>query len=403
MDSDTPRFNPPSPGDFSLRYIQYAQSLLESYKGEEPFHLYLKKYFGRQKKHGSRDRRFISSLCYAFFRVGAGCRSDLAFEEKILVATFLCENNPSLILGALRPAWNEMVRSSMEEKLALLSQEFSIAKLFRFPGELSGQVDLRGFSMSFLRQPHLFLRIRPGHQAEVLRKLKDASLPYYTVGSCTVALEGNPRVEDWIDLDREAVVQDLNSQRTLDALKDLIVPGGPGKFSVWDCCAGSGGKSILAFDLVENTDITVTDKREGILRNLSLRFSRAGITSFHVIPCDLEAQDPDLKKIVDLVIADVPCSGSGTWARTPEQHFYFDPEQISEYVVRQRKILNHVLPFLKSNGFLVYITCSVFEKENEENVEYLMTHFSLQHLHSQYLKGYDEKADTMFVAVFQKK
>jgi len=60
------------------------------------------------------------------------------------------------------------------------------------------------------------------------------------------------------------------------------------------------------------------------------------------------------------------------------------------------------LPHLKDNAHLLYITCSVFKKENEENVDFFKSAFELKLIGMQYLKGYEMQADTLFVALLKK-
>ena len=87
-----------------------------------------------------------------------------------------------------------------------------------------------------------------------------------------IAFANNEKVTDVIEVDKEAVVQDYNSQKTLDLLKPLAERSNI-ELSIWDCCAGSGGKSILAFDLFKKVSLTVSDRRKEILANLKLRFT----------------------------------------------------------------------------------------------------------------------------------
>ena len=75
----------------------------------------------------------------------------------------------------------------------------------------------------------------------------------------------------------------------------------------------------------------------------------------------------DIKKPFDFVFADVPCSGSGTWGRTPEQLKYFKQEQLATYTELQGKIIENLIPALKLHGHLLFATCSVYKNENENN------------------------------------
>ena len=69
-----------------------------------------------------------------------------------------------------------------------------------------------------------------------------------------------------------------------------------------------------------------------------------------------------------------------------------------------KKIIeNIVISHLRTGGILLYITCSVFKKENEENVAYILQNFQLNLLQMEYLKGYEIQADTLFVALFKSK
>ena len=101
-----------------------------------------------------------------------------------------------------------------------------------------------------------------------------------------------------------------------------------------------------------------------------------------------------------MIIADVPCSGSGTWARTPEQLYFFKEDKIEYYNKLQKNILSGVIPFMKPGGSLLYITCSVFSKENEEVVNYIVENHKLKLVKMELITGYKEKADTLFVALF---
>ena len=386
------------------RHINYAISILEHYDGREPFHLYLKKYFSQNKKHGSKDRKQIAALCYNYFRVGKAVSSSVGVKEKLLLASFLILKKTSSILEKLKPQWNEKTGLDLSEKMEMISDIFSLEKLFPFKNELSDEIDFYQFSLSFLIQPKLFIRIRPGNKNAVFDKLKDGDIPFEKVGENCLAFSNTEKVSDIIAIDKEAVIQDFNSQRTLNLFASHIAHY-TSKISLWDCCAASGGKSILAFDLLKNIELTVSDTRKNILENLKKRFAKAGIKNYHSFVADLSVLPPseEVRGRPDWIIADVPCSGSGTWSRTPEQLLFFDKEKIEEYSMLQKKIVSNAVKNLKEDGLLLYITCSVFKKENEENVLFLQKDMELELLKATYFKGYQIQADTLFAALFKKK
>ena len=392
-----------SKGIYFHRYLNYAASLLSKYKGEIPFHIFLKKYFSENKKHGSGDRRIITSLCYDRFRLGFAVSPFVDSNEQLLLSYFLLETKPSSFLATLKPEWNEKIELPVKDKIQIVKDYVDAAKIFPFLNELSDQIDREKFSCSFLDQPKLFIRIRPGFQNSVTNKLSAANISFEKIGESCLAFNNAEKVNAIIDIDKEAVIQDYNSQRTGDFLIKHFRKETLG-ISVWDCCAASGGKSILAFDLLKNIKLTVTDTRKSILENLKVRFLKAGIKNYESFVADLSIPfDLSLPEFFpDLIIADVPCSGSGTWGRTPEQLSYFSKKNISKYALLQQKIVGNAEAKLKAGGYFLYITCSVFKMENEENVDFIQKQLHLKLVESRYLKGYEIQADTLFAALFIK-
>ncbi len=382
------------------RYFQYAEAIISAFKGNQPFHLYLKNYFSSNKKHGSRDRKIITSLCYNYFRVIGGVSNEKNFKETFLLAYFLCETASSPILNFYKPDWDVLIHLPIKEKLEIARADFDIDKVFHFGSEVSHEIDFQKFSLSFLNQPKLFIRIRPGFKASVIDKIKKADLTFEEINGNCLAFRNNEKVDSVLDIDKEAVVQDINSQKTFNLLLPAIKVLNEEK-AIWDCCAGAGGKSILAFDLFKKVNITVSDKRKSILENLEKRFAKVGITNYVSVLADLEQPFPDSDRSFDVIIADVPCTGSGTWARTPEQLAFFKRKEISKYVSLQRNIIKNAIPQLKKNGYFLYITCSVFKKENEENVSFIEQNLPLKLVKMSYLKGYEIQADTLFGALFE--
>ena len=144
-----------------------------------------------------------------------------------------------------------------------------------------------------------------------------------------------------------------------------------------------------------------TDARETILKNLEQRFKKAGVSNYATKVLDLVSDlKPRMKKSFDGIVADVPCSGSGTWSRTPEWLSYFESKHIEKFKVIQRQIVSNVINFLPENKPFVYITCSVFKEENEGNTAWMTDNLPLRLQTQSYLEGSSKGADTMFVARF---
>jgi 16S rRNA (cytosine967-C5)-methyltransferase len=384
-------------------HINTAVKVIESYKGDKPFTFFIKSFFSENKKYGSKDRRAISSLCYNYFRLGSAA-VGYSIENKILLGCFLCGHESSALLEYKNPAWNATIHLSITEKIDFIGEDFSVDDIFSFTSELSKNVDAEKFGYSFLIQPDLFVRIRSNEKAVVLKKLESIRGYKLLNNESSIAFENSTKIDDLFEVDKEVVIQDYNSQQVFNYLSSYLDTNKISSPAVWDCCAASGGKSILLSDLLhEKLKLTVSDVRESILINLRQRFATVGIQSFKHFVADIGKvgfKHPAVEQ--DIIVCDVPCSGSGTWSRTPEQQCFFKQSEIEKFNNKQKQIVTNVLPYLKKEGLLVYITCSIFKKENEDVVNYLQEKFHLELLHQELLKGYDSKADTMFVAILKK-
>lgn len=344
----------------------------------------------------------ITHICFCYFRLGKSLE-QLPIDERMLTALFLCSSSTNEVLKHLKPEWNEKVELDLDEKVKLIDASFEYEEIFPFVNELSDGVEKELFCLNHLTQPDLFLRIRPGMKEAVLSKLKAAAIAYELKGDHCITLPNSTKIDEVLLLNKEVVVQDYSSQRVGDLLINLKSEIRNRKFNVWDCCAASGGKSIMAKDFLGDIDLTVSDVRESILLNLKKRFAEAGISGYKNFVADLSAADYRLPATgYQLIIADVPCSGSGTWGRTPEYLRFFYKEQIVEYSALQKKIASNVITQLQPNGYLLYITCSVYKNENEEVVNFLNQNYNLEIVEVKLLKGFEQKADTMFAALLKK-
>ncbi|MFT3675668.1 MAG: Fmu (Sun) domain-containing protein [Chitinophagaceae bacterium] len=377
-------------------HLNTAQTILTRYQGAQPFHHFIREFFRQHKKYGSKDRKSIARLCYSCLRLGYAAR-HLPLQQQILTGLFLTSTTADEVCLQLIPEWSDSIMLSLNEKLEFL--QLKSAAVFPWQSQLSKGIEATAFAESMLTQPDLFLRIRPGYEEKIRRQLTQAGFVFREMSSNCVALDNTVKADEHLQVDKEVVIQDYSSQQVGGLLQ--LIPRGA-VTQVWDCCAASGGKSILAYDLMPDITLTVSDIRESILANLRKRFAAAGITQYELFRADMSVARvrPPLSAY-DLVIADVPCSGSGTWSRTPEQLYYFDEKKITEYASLQRKILNQAIHFVKPGGYFLYITCSVFSAENEIQTTWLCES-GFEVVQQQLFAGYQFRADTLFGSLLRK-
>lgn len=390
-----------------LSYLNTATQLIAPYNGTYPFGNYAKGFFAKNKKYGSSDRRHILKLCYSFFRAGQALK-DLPTAERMIAGLFLCSTEPNELLLQLKPEWNSETGLSLEEKFTLISGGGDgvalLSQVFPWEAALHEGIAQQEFLHSFFVQPNLFLRARPGKVDQVKDKLTVAEISFEPLGDYCLAMPNASKADRVIHLNAEAVIQDYSSQRVGELFPVEAARASGRKWKVWDCCAGSGGKSIMTWDLMPAMELTVSDIRQSIIFNLKKRFEEAGIDDYTYVVTDLldpKASIPMAPASCDLIIADVPCSGSGTWGRTPEELYYFVPDTIATFNAGQKKMVDRLIPYVAPGGYLLYITCSVFKGENEEVVEHIKANSPLQLERMELLKGYNRKADTLFAALFR--
>jgi 16S rRNA (cytosine967-C5)-methyltransferase len=374
-------------------YLRTCEIILNRYDGKIPFASWLKDFFRQDKKYGSRDRRTISHFCYVYFRLG-NAFENLDIKSRIINGIFLSSQQSSGLLETFAPSLNAHIEKPVDEKLEVLDAAAEWKNIFPLYLELSSEIDHKEFAVSHLIQPDLYIRIRPGKDQVVKNKLQQNRIPFHACSAECISLPNGAPVDSVLDLDIDAVVQDRNSQEAIA----VLLPFTKNK-KVWDCCAASGGKSLCLFDHDKTIDLTVSDIRKSIIINLERRFKKAGLSRYRSFISDLSATGVTQEQF-DIIICDAPCSGSGTWGRTPEQLKFFTADKIGQYSSIQKKIAVNAAGRLVKGGKFLYITCSVFKKENEEVVAYLEENTPLKLEQMQYLKGYDKKADSLFAALF---
>lgn len=377
-------------------YLRTAERIIREYAFATPLALFLRNFYRANRQMGSTDRKTVASLVYCYFRT-KGLLDRFPLGDHLKAAWFLCHDRPTALLESLAPDWNRQAGLSAAEKLHLLEaggMNIQPIRLFPFQDHLSTGIAGDRLALSLLQQPRLFLRLRPEKAPQIEKALEAQKVPFIRLTETCLSLDNSTKADELLaSFSGDFEVQDYSSQRT-----GTYFRAASGEHW-WDACAGSGGKSLLLHALQPAAQLYVSDNRASILRNLEHRFRAAGVVNYHVEESDLVKSAPSWKKeSFDGIILDAPCSGSGTWGRSPEMMAAFRENRIAAFSRLQETLVKNTLPYLKPGSPLVYITCSVFREENEHLVERVCQSGALRVEEQALLTGYEYRADTMYVA-----
>jgi 16S rRNA (cytosine967-C5)-methyltransferase len=142
-----------------------------------------------------------------------------------------------------------------------------------------------------------------------------------------------------------------------------------------DLCAGSGGKTLaIGAAMRDGGPLVACDVNLKRLKKLKPRLKRAGLTNvtIHHLSGPDDSFYKDHKLTAERVLIDVPCSGSGTWRRTPFQKWKLTRSKLQEIIVLQREILDQSANLVINGGRLIYATCSVLPDENERQITWFL-------------------------------
>jgi 16S rRNA (cytosine967-C5)-methyltransferase len=159
-------------------------------------------------------------------------------------------------------------------------------------------------------------------------------------------------------------LQDEGSQ-----LSALLSGARPGE-QVVDLCAGGGGKTLaLAAQMANRGQLYATDTDKRRLAPIHERLQRAGVRNVQVrTPSRGADMLADVTGHMDLVLVDAPCTGIGAWRRNPDAKWRVRPGSLETRLKEQVEVLDRAVPLVRPGGRICYITCSVIDEENDDQV-----------------------------------
>jgi 16S rRNA (cytosine967-C5)-methyltransferase len=209
------------------------------------------------------------------------------------------------------------------------------------------------------KAPETTLRLSDADAVAELEGEDIALAPGKLVSTARRVLSGDPTRTQAFKQGRVAI-QDEASQ-----LVALMVGHGE---RILDCCAAPGSKTLLLAERNPRAQIVASELHPHRAQLLSQRL--ADHPSVKVVAED--ASSPSSDALFDCILADVPCSGTGTLARNPEIKWKLQLSDLSDLQRRQTAILMAALKRLKPGGRLVYSTCSLEPEENEAAIDLVL-------------------------------
>ena len=153
---------------------------------------------------------------------------------------------------------------------------------------------------------------------------------------------------------------------------EIAAVANPDASKVWDCCAAPGGKTMVLAERLRGAQLLATDRSPVRLKRMEQRLARdLPDNNIRLELADATAL-PETLGTFDLILCDVPCSGTGTLARNPEIRHRLLPAELRRQAERQGHILNESLKRLAPGGSLLYSTCSLEPEECEAVVDHVL-------------------------------
>lgn len=338
----------------------------------------IERLFKKNRKWGSRDRKFVAEMVYEIIRHKRRLEFIVESEQSWdLIAAYLIQTRGEL------PDWAEFDSLNVFELKKRNSAEKPAEIANSFPDWMHelGQTEFKdqwNLIMNALNKPaEVFLRVNTLKATpEVVKKelaLEQIECEFVQSNyfELPVCLKLKVRKNVFVTQPfRKGYfeVQDAASQQVAGLLD--VAPG----LRVVDTCAGAGGKSLHLAALMKNKGKIISmDIHEWKLKELKTRAARGGVDIIETKVIEGSKTIKRLENSFDRVLLDVPCSGMGVLRRNPDSKWKLSLNEIERLQALQKEIITDYSKLCKVGGVMVYATCSILHRENEDQVKWFLS------------------------------
>ena len=351
--------------------IELIYQIVENKKNPK---LEIKNYFKINRFAGSKDKRLIQEIVFKYlknyFSLKKICKENsIKFNIRNSLLVYFFSENKKKTLKDIYEGKYSINSETQDKKIYKAAVNLKCKILPVFPEWLEKKTNkniqnsLKEIYKSILLEPRFDIRINNlVNRDEVLNLLNKNNIPSKKAEFSNSGITILKRVEESkINSIKNNFfeIQDEGSQIV------TMLSGAKSGMKVLDYCAGKGTKTLALFEQMEGEGIIYAYEENLIRLNhlkkrLALQKLSKDISIFY--------HDKIFESYFDLVILDVPCTGSGVWRRRPESIIRINKNSFKEHLKVQKEILNKASKYCKKNGIITYITCSIFENENENQI-----------------------------------
>lgn len=346
----------------SAKYQAVLEILQKVMQDQHPADNIIKDYMRCRKYIGSKDRKFITNTVWDIIRHRSRLEFDCGCcEPRILLLAYLKDEDFDIIADGSQYGLAEVCK---EEKNKLQNLSTAVYPEYiekECPKWLYEKISNPSLAEALNGTASADIRANMCAREDIRDKLRREGLFFSPTPYSPYGLRSEERInlQNCIAYQNgEIEVQDEASQL------GAILCDVRAEHKIIDYCCGGGGKSLLLGAILKNSGVILAhDKNPKRMDGLKDRALRLGIKNIKIIN-EVKPQDR-----FDRFIADVPCSGSGTWRRSPDAKYRLTPKQLKSIGQAQEEILEVAAKHLTDKGRIVYMTCSVLPEENEDRIE----------------------------------
>jgi 16S rRNA (cytosine967-C5)-methyltransferase len=383
--------------------IGHIAEVFSEFRGNPavPADAVIRRFFLNRKYLGSSDRRFIGDVYFGIVKnwrrleaLVVDCFEDHEVTPARIIAAylivFLSQAQDEVIYTFEAIPLQAPISSSALQlladreretaRLATLPREERLAIFFSYPiwfvarlGTQYGEESLEGMLAAMNGEAPISLR------ANTLTIDRESLKIELANEGCEVAI--SQIASDALIFPKRVNLSNFSAYRrgafeVQDEASQLVAPlAGIRKTAIkaLDACAGAGGKTLHLAALMKNHgEIFATDVDDRKLEELKLRARRSGAQNIRIVRLGEREKflGADKTNWFDLVLLDVPCTGTGTVRRNPGIKWLLTEQMLEELVQKQRTILEENSRFVKPGGTLLYATCSILKEEGEQQTEW---------------------------------